>query len=95
MSYHFKYISCMKGSHFCRQVLSIENSGTSLVTYGTNQSRIEQVEFLNNCLPQFLLGPFVNTLSHIYICEEGFCFAAQYQCVNMYSLSFEPLLQKD
>ena len=85
----------MKGSHFCRQVLSIENSATSLVTYGTNQSRIEQVEFLNNCLPQFLLGPFMNTLSHIYICEDRFCFAAPYQCVNMYSLSFEPLLQKD
>ena len=33
--------------------------------YGTKYSRIDQVKFFKGCLPQFLLGPFLNTLSRI------------------------------
>ena len=34
-------------------------------TYGTKYSRMDQVKFFKGCLPQILLGPFLNILSHI------------------------------
>ena len=42
-------------------------------TYGTKYSRMDQVKFVENnllkgCLTQILLGPFLNTLSHIVLC---------------------------
>ena len=34
-------------------------------TYGTNHSRMDEVKFVEGCLPQILLGPFLNTLSQM------------------------------
>ena len=31
----------------------------------TKYSRMDQVKFFKGCLPQILLGPFLNTLSHL------------------------------
>ena len=42
--------------------------------YGTKYSRMDQVKIFNSCLPQILLGPFLNTLSHIYIRTTMFMF---------------------
>ena len=47
------------------------------VWYGFNAARscwsrysmMYQVKFLKDCLPQILLGPFLNTLSHVYTME--------------------------
>lgn len=35
------------------------------VEYETKYSRIDQINVFTGCLPQFLLGPFLITLSHI------------------------------
>ena len=35
------------------------------ILYETEYSRIDQVNFFKGCLPQILLGPFLNTLSHM------------------------------
>ena len=35
------------------------------VLYGIKHSRIDQVKFFEGCLPQILLGPFLNTLFRI------------------------------
>ena len=35
------------------------------ITYETKYSRMDQVKFFKGCLLQILLGPFLNTLSHI------------------------------
>ena len=34
--------------------------------YGTKNSRMDQVIFFKGCLPQILLGPFLNTFSHMF-----------------------------
>ena len=36
----------------------------SWASYGTKYSRMDQVIF-KGCIPQILLGPFLNTLSHV------------------------------
>ena len=36
-----------------------------LPKYGIKYSRMDQVKFFKDCLPQILLGPFLNTSSHI------------------------------
>ena len=36
------------------------------ILHGTKYSRMDQVKFFKGCLPQVLLGPFLNTLSHIF-----------------------------
>ena len=33
--------------------------------YGTKYSRMDQVKYFTGCSPKILLGPFLNTLSHI------------------------------
>ena len=38
----------------------------SSITYGSKHQRIDQVKFFKGCLPQNLLGPFLNTLSHLF-----------------------------
>ena len=38
-----------------------------LVLFGTKYSRMDQVKFLKGCLPQVLLGPFLDTLSHLVL----------------------------
>ena len=38
-----------------------------LVTFETKYSRMDQVKFFKGCLPQILLGPFLNTLSHLFL----------------------------
>ena len=35
-------------------------------------SRMDEVKFFKGCLPQLLLGPFLNTLSHIPLSENLF-----------------------
>ena len=35
-----------------------------------NYSRMDQVKFFKGCLPQILLGLFLNTLSHVLILVE-------------------------
>ena len=35
-----------------------------LVKFGTNYSRMDPVTFFKGCLPQILLGPLLNALSH-------------------------------
>ena len=34
--------------------------------YGSSYSRIDQARFFKGCLPQMLLGPFLNTLTHMF-----------------------------
>ena len=34
-------------------------------SYGAKYSRMDQVKSFKGCLPQILLGPFLNTLSHM------------------------------
>ena len=45
--------------------ISFATSSVVIVLYGTKYSRVEQVKFFKSCLPQILLGPLLNTLSHI------------------------------
>ena len=33
---------------------------------GTKYSRMDQVKFFKGCLPQILLGPFLNIFSHMF-----------------------------
>ena len=39
-------------------------------SYETKYSRMDQVKFFKGCLPQMLLGPFLNTLSHLKLHEK-------------------------
>ena len=46
--------------------------------YGTKYFRMDQINFFKSCLPQTFLGPFLNTLSHIFgsshpkvFCKKG------------------------
>ena len=64
------------------------------VTYGTKYSRVDQVnlwkaafpfKFFKCCLPQILLGPLLNTLSHITL--SGFTFNRA-QVKNLYEIPF-------
>ena len=34
--------------------------------FGTKYSRMDQVKFFKSCLPQILLGSFLNTLSYLF-----------------------------
>ena len=64
------------------------------LTYETNYSRMDQVKFvvafsrpypfklLKDRLPQILLGPFFNNLSHIFT----YCFKVTMQLSTIYSL---------
>ena len=36
------------------------------IIFGAKYSRMDQVKFKKGCLPQVLLGPFLNTLTHLY-----------------------------
>ena len=36
------------------------------ISYGTKYSRVDQVKFFKDCLPKILLGPLLNTVSHIF-----------------------------
>ena len=40
---------------------------TKKCIYGTRFSRMDQVKFFKGCLAQILLGPFLNTMSHIQL----------------------------
>ena len=35
--------------------------------YGSRYSRIDQVNFFNGCLSQILIGPFLNSLTHMLV----------------------------
>ena len=37
----------------------------ALILFGSRYSRMDQVQFFKGCLPQILLGPFLNTLTHL------------------------------
>ena len=39
--------------------------GAALTSYGIKYTRMDQAKFSKGCLPQNLLGPFLNTLSHM------------------------------
>ena len=41
---------------------TLENSNKTHQKLGTGYSRMDQVKFFKDCLPQILLGPFLNTL---------------------------------
>ena len=42
--------------------------------YGSRYLRMDQVTFFKGCLPQILLGPFLNTLAHMSISlTEYYC----------------------
>ena len=45
--------------------LVLVGSNFSERVFGTKYSRMDQVKFFKGCLPQVLLGPFLNTLSHL------------------------------
>ena len=38
--------------------------------YGSKYSRMDQVKFFKDCLPHILLGPFLNTFTHIKILKD-------------------------
>ena len=38
-------------------------------SYGTKYSRMDHVKFFTGCLSQVLLGPFLNTWTHIAIIQ--------------------------
>ena len=37
--------------------------------FGSRYSRMAQVQFFKGCLPQILLGPFLNTLTHLCVSQ--------------------------
>ena len=45
------------------RVKQITKLGTS---FGAKYSRMERVTFFKDCLPEILLGPFLNTLPHLF-----------------------------
>ena len=50
---------------YCKSLHYIEYKDSSTIC-GTKYSRIDQVKFFKGCLPQFVLEPFLNTLSHVF-----------------------------
>ena len=52
-----------------------------LCKYESKYSRMEQVKFFKGCLPQVLLGPFLNTLPHMYICVYFMCVVYVFLCI--------------
>ena len=39
---------------------------SNLISFVTEYSRMDQVDFFKGCLSQILLGPFLNTLTHLF-----------------------------
>ena len=52
---------------FCdRDTLNLDPADAKITaTTGTKDSRMDQLKFFKDCLPQILLGPFLNTLSQL------------------------------
>ena len=55
---------------------------SGVVLYGTKYSRVDQVKAFKGRFPQILLGPLLNTLSHIFfrflvLCNERLTQAGQ------------------
>ena len=48
----------------CIVIVRYEEIG---LIFGTKYSRMDQVKFSKGCLPQILLEPFLNTLSHLFL----------------------------
>ena len=42
--------------------------------FGTRYSRIDQVKFFKGCLPQMLLGPFLDILFHLLHNSENYIY---------------------
>ena len=53
-------------------VIAMSSHQGCCVTCGTKYSRMDQVKFFKGCLPQILLGPFLNALSHVSIAASSF-----------------------
>ena len=49
---------------YCIFFLGVPDEGEGQ-TFGTKYSRMDQVKFFKGCLPQILLGPFLNALTHL------------------------------
>ena len=62
-------------ANYCLQIFGDSLVNKSLDDYpvreinGTKYSRVDEVKFFKGCLPQILLGPFLNTLSHLNLLE--------------------------
>ena len=54
------------GLNLSRAIGKIFFGFNKTVLYESKYSSVDQVKFLKVCLPQILLGPLLNTLSHIY-----------------------------
>ena len=57
-----------------KKLLKEMRNHDAVIPFGTKYSRMEQVKFFKDCLPHILLGPFLNTLSHLivtWILEAG------------------------
>ena len=52
--------------------------------YGTKYSRMDQVNSFKGCLPQILLGPFLNILIYIYIYIYINIYIYKYILIYMY-----------
>ena len=68
---------------------NIQSSGT--VPYRSRYSKMDQVEFFKGCLPQILLGPFLNTLTPIKVSRLS---EYMYQNVIKIYMIFEKLPQR-
>ena len=51
-------------------------------SYGTKYSRMDHVKFFTGCLSQILLGPFLNTWTHIAIIQM-ICLVDQLPGISM------------
>ena len=68
--------------------------------YGTKYFRMDQINFFKSCLPQTFLGPFLNTLSHIFgsshpkvFCKKGVLrnfakFTGTHLCQSLFLMKF-------
>ena len=58
-----------------------------LYTHETKYSRMDQVKVFKAFLPQILLDPFLNTLSHIFYEIYFFCWVLQDEDTSIYLVS--------
>ena len=63
-------------------------------TFGSRYSRMDQVKFFKGCLPQILLGPFLNTLTHFqFYLEDLNIFSPVYPNILMNNANASNIVQ--
>ena len=52
--------------------------------FGSRYSKMDQTKFFKSCLPQILLGPFLNTLIHLYLIRPNMEFFETVELVEFF-----------